>query len=440
MLDINFIRGNKKLIASAIEKKRVKIERIYGGISITLNGSEAVDYLLDIDQKRRELKGKIDNLRAEKNRLSQEISKANNEDKKALLNQANICKKELDVLGTALEGLEKDFNDLMLRIPNIPAEDVPDGISDEQNLEIRKWGELPNFDFKPRDHIEIGEILDIIDVPRGVKIAGTRNYYLKNEGVLLELAVLRFALDLLIKKGFTPFLVPLLVKDDAMFGTGFFPGGEEQAYRIEKDRLNLIGTSEVSLASYHTNELLNYDELPKFYVGYSYCFRREAGTYGKDTRGLYRVHQFQKIEQVVICENDPAISRKMHTQILSNSEEILKALKLPYRVVVVCTGEMGLGQVYKNDIETWMPSRNNYGETHSCSTLHEFQSRRLNIRYKDKNGITKYVHTLNNTAIASPRILVPILENYQQRDGSVIIPEPLRPYMNGLDVIKPKLI
>ena len=286
--------------------------------------------------------------------------------------------------------------------------------------------------------MELGELLDIIDIPRGVKIAGTRNYYLKNEGALLELAVCKFALDFLVARGFTPFLVPLMVKDDAMIGTGFFPGGEEQSYRIERDGLNLIGTAEVPLTAYHSGEIFEEAELPKFYAGFSACFRREAGTYGRDTRGVYRIHQFHKVEQVVICENDPEISRKMHNIILKNSEDILQALKLPYRVVTVCTGEMGQGQVYKNDIETWMPSRNNYGETHSCSTLHDFQARRLNMRYRDKHGNLKFVHTLNNTAIASPRILISILEIYQQSDGSVLIPEVLQPYMGGITRIKVK--
>lgn len=439
MLDINFIRENPNVIANAIEKKRIKIERSYAGVSAVLTGSETVRLLLDIDQKRRELVSKIDTLRAERNRVTQLIKESSGDQKAELVKKASSYKKELETLEPELDGTEKDFYDLMLRIPNVPTDDVPIGTTDEGNLEVRRWGEIRKFNSQPRDHIELGELLDIIDIPRGVKIAGTRNYYLKNEGVLLELAVLRFALDMLVKKGFSPFLVPLMVKDEAMIGTGFFPGGEEQAYRLERDNLNLIGTSEVSLASYHANEILSKEELPKLYAGLSNCFRREAGTYGKDTRGLYRVHQFQKIEQVVLCENNLEVSRKMHNMILNNSEEILKALDLPYRVVIVCTGEMGQGQVFKNDIETWMPSRNNYSETHSCSSLHEFQSRRLNIRYKGKDGAIHYVHTLNNTAIASPRILIPILENYQQEDGSVVIPEVLRPYMNGQEVIKPKI-
>jgi len=274
-----------------------------------------------------------------------------------------------------------------------------------------------------------------LDIPRGVKLAGTRSYFLKGDGALLEMATLKYTLDKLVSKGFTPFLVPHLVTDFAMTGTSYFPGGEEQAYRVEKDNVNLIGTSEVSVTAYHSGEILKEEELPKKYTGYSPCYRREAGTYGKDTHGLYRIHQFQKVEQVILCKNDPEESKKMHEMLLKNAEEVLQDLKLPYRVVAVCTGDMGQGQYYKNDIETWMPSRDSYGETHSCSTFHEFQSRRLNMRYKDKDGKIHFCHTLNNTCIASPRILIPILEIYQQKDGTVKIPEVLRPYMGGKTVI-----
>ncbi len=268
---------------------------------------------------------------------------------------------------------------------------------------------------------------------------------MKGDGARLELAILLFTLDHLKKKNFTAFIPPLLVNYDAMVGTSYFPGGEEMAYAvgvrksrdeaIESDDVYLIGTSEVSVTSYHGGETLEFSELPKRYCGISNCFRREAGTYGKDTHGLYRIHQFQKVEQVILCENDPEVSAKMHQEILKNAEEVLQALKLPYRVVDVCTGDMGQGQIYKNDIETWMPSRKRYGETHSCSTFHEFQSRRLDIKYKTKDGERKFVHTLNNTCIASPRILIPILEMYQNADGSVTIPEVLRPYMGGQEKI-----
>ncbi len=438
MLDINFIRENPEKIIDAIEKKRIKIELFDGNVTRAFSAKEFIDLLINTDQKRRELVAKVDSLRKERNEISKTISNTKGEEKNELISKAKKIKRELEIYEQELEGVEKDYGNLMLRVPNVPSEEVPYGTSDEDNVEIKRWGNIPEFDFEPKDHVELGELLDIIDIPRGVKIAGTRNYYLKNEGALLELAVCKFALDFLVARGFTPFLVPLMVKDDAMIGTGFFPGGEEQSYRIERDGLNLIGTAEVPLTAYHSGEIFEEAELPKFYAGFSACFRREAGTYGRDTRGVYRIHQFHKVEQVVICENDPEISRKMHNIILKNSEDILQALKLPYRVVTVCTGEMGQGQVYKNDIETWMPSRNNYGETHSCSTLHDFQARRLNMRYRDKHGNLKFVHTLNNTAIASPRILISILEIYQQSDGSVLIPEVLQPYMGGITRIKVK--
>jgi seryl-tRNA synthetase len=280
-----------------------------------------------------------------------------------------------------------------------------------------------------------------------VKIAGSRNYFLKGDGALLELAILNYTLHKLVTKGFTPFLPPLLVNHEAMQGTSYFPGGEEQAYAVgvqrpgeamESDEKYLIGTSEVSVASYHSGETLSEDELPKLYAGYSYCFRREAGTYGKDTHGLYRIHQFQKVEQVILCKNDMEESKKLHELLLKNAEEVLQDLKLPYRVVAVCGGDIGQGQYYKNDIETWMPSRDSYGETHSCSTFLDFQSRRLNIKYKDADGNKKFVHTLNNTCIASPRILIPILEHYQNADGSIDIPEVLQPYMGGKSKIEKK--
>jgi len=330
---------------------------------------------------------------------------------------------------------------VLLRAPGLISPETPEGKDDTENMELYKWGELPKFDFEIKDHMALGKALDIIDMERGVKIGGSRSYFLKGDGMLLELAVLQFTLNKLVAKGFTPFLPPLLVNREAMEGTSYFPGGEEQAYalgvkrpemeHIESDEKYLIGTSEVSVASYHADETLREDELPKLYAGYSNCFRREAGTYGKDTHGLYRIHQFQKVEQVVLCRADMAEDKRIHEMLLKNAEEVLQDLKLPYRVVAVCSGDMGLGQYYKNDIETWMPSRKSYGETHSCSTFLDFQSRRLNIRYKDKDGKTQFVHTLNNTCIASPRILIPILEIYQNADGTVTVPEVLRPYMSG---------
>jgi len=263
-------------------------------------------------------------------------------------------------------------------------------------------------------------------------------YCLKNEGAMLEFALFKFTLDHLVSKGFHPMIVPQLVRREAMIGTGFFPLGEEDTFFIEKDQLYLIGTSEVALVSYHMDEILNEKELPKHYCGYSSCFRREAGSYGRDTRGFYRLHQFNKVEQVTVCVNDPEVSRLEHQILLNNSEELMQALGLPHRVALACGAEVGQGQVIKHEIETWMPSRGKYSETHSCSSLHEFQARRLKIRWRGKDGKTQYCHTLNNTAVASPRILIPLLENFQNADGSVTIPPVLRPLMNGMERIEPK--
>jgi seryl-tRNA synthetase len=271
---------------------------------------------------------------------------------------------------------------------------------------------------------------DLLDIERGAKVSGARCYFLKNAAALLENAVIRYALDFLAPRGFAPMITPVFVREEAMVGTGYFPTGREEAYAIERDELYLIGTSEVTLVSFHPNEILQASELPIRYAGCTTCFRREAGSYGRDVRGLYRVHQFQKVEQVVICRNDEEEMHRLHAEILNNSEEIVRAFGIPYRVVEVCTGEMGMGQVKKHDIECWMPGRGGYGETHSCSSFGDFQSRRSRIRYKD-GGSNVFPFTLNNTAIASPRILIAIMENNQQADGSIVIPEVLVPYMNG---------
>jgi len=327
--------------------------------------------------------------------------------------------------------LQPEFDELMLLVPQPADDDVPIGKDDTENVEIRREGEIRQFDFEPKDHVQLGLALGIIDIERGVKLAGTRNYVLKGDGALLHWAVLRFAIDFMVDKGYVPFSVPVLMKDDTMTGTGFFPGFEDQTYRMEKDQLNLAGTAEVPLTAYHTGEILSVDELPLKYVALSSCFRREAGAAGKDTYGLYRIHQFDKVEQVVICENSVEQSNKFHDEILANAEAVMQALELPYRVVNVCTGDLGRGQAKKYDIEAWMPSRGNYCETHSASKFYEFQARRMNLRYRRQKGKSEinFCHTLNNTVIASPRILIPILELYQNADGSITIPKVLRPYM-----------
>ncbi|MGC8603596.1 MAG: serine--tRNA ligase [Desulfomonilaceae bacterium] len=423
MLDIAFIRSNPDVVKEGARKKRIKVD---------------IDELLSIDNDVRRLKTEVENLRADRNRISKDVSKSTGPERDDLIEKIKLIKDDLAEKEPKLKGLEERFEQLMLFVPNPPSPEVPEGDSDEQNVLVRQVGEVPRFDFSPKDHLELAESLDIVDMPRAVKFAGARMYFLKNEGVLLEFALFKFALDHLCSKGFQPMIVPQLVRREALVGTGFFPLGEEDTFFVSKDDLYLVGTAEVSLVSYHMDEILNEAELPKRYCGYSTCFRREAGSYGRDTRGFYRLHQFNKVEQVVICENDPEVSMREHMLLLENAEEIMRALGLPYRVALACSGEIGQGQILKHEIETWMPSRGKYSETHSCSTLHEFQARRLRIRYRDSAGKTRPCHTLNNTAVASPRILIPILENFQNADGSVTIPKVLRPLMRGMERIEPK--
>ncbi len=423
MLDINFIRNNPEVVKEGIRKKRMKVD---------------IDELLSVDSDIRHLKTEVENLRADRNRISKDVSKSSGIEREELILEIKRVKDNLTEKEPKLKELEERFEQLMLFVPNPPAPEVPEGDSDEENVLIRKVGQVPQFDFSPKDHLELAESLDIVDMPRAVKFAGARMYFLKNEGALLEFALFKFALDHLVSKGFQPMIVPQLVRKEALIGTGFFPLGEEDTFFVEKDDLYLVGTAEVSLVSYHMDEILSESDLPKRYCGYSTCFRREAGSYGRDTRGFYRLHQFNKVEQVVICKNDPEVSMTEHRLLLENAEEIMQALGLPYRVALACSGEIGQGQVLKHEIETWMPSRGKYSETHSCSTLHEFQARRLRIRYRGVDGKVKPCHTLNNTAVASPRILIPLLENFQNSDGSVTIPEVLRPLMGGMKRIEPK--
>lgn len=430
MIDLTDLRKRPEAYSDAAKKKRINVD---------------VQEFLKLDTLHKELLAIVEESRAKKNSVSKRVPQMLGADKEVAIKEM----KELDITlkqkEEELTKTEAQWQEMQLLLPSIPLASVPVGKDDTENVELRRWGD-PSTALRvaadaAKDHITLGESLDIVDFPRGVKIAGSRSYFLKGDGARLELAVLLFTIDHLAKKGFTAFLPPLMANYEAMMGTSYFPGGEEQAYAIgvqkekggamESDNLWLIGTSEVSVASYHQGETLAFSDLPKRYAGLSNCFRREAGTYGKDTKGLYRIHQFQKVEQVILCEADDAVSATMHAEILQNAEDVLQALKLPYRVVAVCTGDMGRGQVYKNDIETWMPSRKSYGETHSCSTFHDFQSRRLGIKYEDKDGKKKFVHTLNNTCIASPRILIPLLEIYQNADGSVTIPDVLQPYMGG---------
>jgi seryl-tRNA synthetase len=416
MIDINLIRSQPDLYRTAIARKRIDLD---------------LDDLLQWDRVRRDLQCQVEALRRERNTLSDGIKQARDDERAKLIKESHGVALELRLLEPKLRLANESFAELMLMVPSLPADGVPDGATDHDNVEVRRWGQLPAFDFAAKDHLEIARLRKLALFDEAREIAGSRAYALIGDGALLELAILRFALDFVVGRGFSPVLPPLLVNEEAMTGTGYFPIGKENAYSLERDQLFLVGTSEVGLVALHRGQILQAQDLPLRYVGLSTCFRREAGAAGKDTRGFYRVHQFQKVEQVVFTTGDQELVAQEHEHLLKNAEQILQALALPYRVVSVCAGELGQGQVRKHDIETWMPSRNAYGETHSCSTLADFQSRRLNIRYQAPDQQKFYVHTLNNTAIASPRILIAFLENHQNADGSINVPAPLRPYLGG---------
>ena len=431
MIDLQDLRARPAAYQDAAKKK---------GIDISIEG------FLKLDDLRRELRQFVDDMRAQKNSVSKRIPAMKDSERTEALKEMKKLSESLKEKEEELRIAEESWQEMQLQLPAIPHEDVPVGKDERDNVEVRGEGSLPKFTFTPKDHVTLGEELNIIDIPRGVKVSGTRNYYLKGDGARLHHAVLRFTMDSLVKKGWTLFSPPLLATYDCFMGTGFFPGVDQQNIYavggqerkddpIQGDGLHLIGTSEVTVCSYHKDEVLQEKDLPTRYAGYSTCFRREAGSYGKDTKGLYRVHQIEKVEQVVLCRADQKEGMKMFEEIRNNAEDVLKALKLPYRVLNICTGDMGKGKVFMQDIETWMPSRKSYGETHSCSYLGDFQARRLNIKYETKSGEKKFVHTLNNTCIASPRILIPLLEIYQNADGTVTIPEVLRPYMGGQEKI-----
>lgn len=410
MLDIHFIRENSEVVKTAAQNKQ-------------LNPS-IVDQLLEVDTERRELIVKVEDLRAERNKLT-----------KNDIEKGKQIKSQLKDIEPRLKELEEQFNNLLLQIPNIPAEDVPIGKDETGNVIVKTWGEKRTFDFTPLQHHELAENLNLYDSKRAVKIAGSRAYFLKGDLVLLEQAVINFTLQKLVSLGFTPMTVPWMVNQEAMIGTGYFPWGADDHYQTQ-DGQALIGTSEVALTSYFAGETLTHKQLPVLFCGVSPCFRREVGSYGKDTQGFFRVHQFTKVEMVVLTEADEEVTREWHDKMLSISESILQDLELPYQVLLMCTGDMGAGQRRKYDIETWFPGQQKYRETHSDSYFNDFQTRRLNIKYKDSQGNSKFAYSLNNTAAASPRLLAAILENYQQKDGSIRIPSVLKPFMNNKEFIK----
>jgi seryl-tRNA synthetase len=414
MLDIQFIRSCADKVRAAIRNKGLDLD---------------LDDLLAADKQRRETTTLLEHKRARKNELSSLIPKAKKEERPELVDEAKQIRADIEALEPTLAELQRVYNDLMLRVPSVPRPEVPVGKGEEDNVEVRRVGQPRRFDFPPKDHVELMTSLGLVDWDGPRRFAGSRSYALVGDGALLELSVLRLAVDTLIARGMTLVVPPVMVKERAMIGTGFFPLGRDEAYAIPADDLFLIGTSEVALVSMHCDHTLDLAALPLKYAGISPCFRREAGAHGKDTRGLYRVHQFTKVEQVVFCAADELIAEQHHHELLGNAEAILGKLEIPYRVSIACTGEIGLGQTRKHEIESWMPGRDAYSETHSCSTLGDFQARRSNIRVRMGDGSLGYPFTLNNTAVASPRLLIPLLENHQERDGSVTLPKALASYM-----------
>lgn len=423
MLDINFIRDNKDKVKQGVKNKNLN--------------PEVVDNLLEADKRRRELIGQVEELRASQNKLTQQLK---NDRNAQIIAQASKIKAQLKDIEPELNKVQQSFDELMLQVPNIPLDDVPVGKDESGNQVIKTWGEKPEFDFPLKDHIELGTSLNMLDLERGAKVAGFRGYYLKNDGVLFQLALMQYTLNKFIQKGYTPIIPPIINKRAAFVNTGHFPWGESESYKLAEDETDpkndyfLAGTAEVPLVSYYANEVLAEKDLPIKMVGISPCYRREIGNYGKDTKGFFRVHEFFKVEQVVICKADLQESIKWHEQMLEYTQEILKELNLHHQVLLMCTGDMGEPQAKKYDIETWMPGRNGYGETASDSIVTDFQARRANIRYQSKDGL-KFPHMLNNTAVPFTRLLIAIWENYQQKDGSIKVPKVLVPFV-GKEVIK----
>lgn len=415
MLDIKFIRENPKKVKEGCLKKGIKVD---------------IDELLEVDKRRRETLQALEDMRAQKNKANKEIRQAKNQrEKNKIILKMRELDRNSDRLDKTLKELDRKFNDLILQVPNLPLNDVPIGKDERDNVVLREMGEKTKFAFQPKDYMEIAENLDLIDVKRAAKVSGSRFGYLKNEAVLLEFALINFAFDILVKKGFSPVIPPVMLKPEMARGMGYLEQTDkEEAYFLPQDNLYLVGTSEQSIGAMHSGELFKEEELPQRYLGFSTCFRREAGSYGKDTKGILRVHQFDKVEMFSFCR--PGDSQKEHQFLLEMEEKLMQILNLPFRVINICTGDLGRPAAKKYDIEAWMPGQNQYRETHSTSNCTDFQARRLNIRYRDsKTKKLEFVHTLNGTAFAIGRTLIAIIENYQQKDGSIRIPEVLQKYI-----------
>lgn len=418
MLDIHFIRENADLIKAGAQKKLISVD---------------IDRLLVVDDERKKLREELDNRRAEQNRASRTIALAKGEEKDKLVEAMRHVKEGMAEYEKKYAEVMEEWQKLMLSVPNIPDISVPDGKSDQENQEVKTWGEIPHFDFEPKNHVDIMLQRDMVDFERGTKVAGFRGYFLKNDGARLSFAIWRYAQDFFLGKELTPLIVPSLVRKEAFMGTGYLPQSEEDLYKTQ-DGEYLAGTAEVATMGYFMDEVLEKSMLPQKFLAFSPCFRREAGAHGKDVRGLIRVHEFYKWEQVILCEASHEESVKWHEWLNRNTEEFVESLGIPYHTVVNCGGDLGLGQVKKYDIELWVPAEKTYREISSASYFHDFQTRRLNTRYRDEDGSIKFAHSLNSTAIPTPRILVSIVENFQQADGSVRVPEVLKNYV-GKEVI-----
>lgn len=418
MLDIKFIRENADIIKAGATKKHLTVD---------------IDRLLAVDDERKALRQELDTKKAEQNRRSNEIQILQGAEREKIVEAMRHLKEGMAESEERLKTVMEEWQRLMLTVPNIPDMSVPDGESDAQNLEVKKWGEPTQFDFEPKDHITLMTELGMADFERGTKVAGFRGYFLKGDGVILTNAIWQLALKHFGGKGMEPLLAPSLVRRDVFLGSGYLPQGEDDLYKTQ-DGDYLAGTAEVATMGYYMNETLDLEQLPVKFIAFSPCFRREAGAHGKDVRGLIRVHEFFKWEQVVLCKAEHDESVRMHEWLNLNTEEFIELLKIPYHTVANCGGDLGLGQVKKYDVELWVPGEQKYREISSASYFHDFQTRRLNIRYRDEAGEMKFAHSLNSTAIPTPRILVSIIENYQQADGTIKVPEALIPYV-GKDVI-----
>ncbi|MFP4022421.1 MAG: serine--tRNA ligase [Candidatus Paceibacterota bacterium] len=421
MLDINFIKDNKELIGEGARKKRIDFD---------------VNKLLSVDEERRSLLQEVEKLREKQNKANEKISEAEGSEKNSAIEDMRTLKEELRAKEEELQKVMKKWRELMILVPNIPDVTVPEGESDEDNKELRQWGAKPKFSFTPKSHTEIMASLDMADFERGSKVSGFRGYFLKNDAFLLSFAIWQHAQNFFLRKGgFTPVLAPSIINKEVFLGTGYIPQGEDDLYKTQ-DEQYLSGTAEVPLMGYYMDEVIDKKSLPIKLLGFSPCFRREAGSHGKDTKGLMRVHEFYKFEQLILCEANHEESVKWHEWINDNVESFMQELEIPHRVVANCGADLGLGQVKKYDVELWVPSENKYREISSASYFHDFQSRRLNIRYRDSDGKMYFVHSLNSTAAPTPRLLISLIENNQQEDGSISIPKALQPYMGGREKIE----